>query len=222
MIPRLRPQPTGELRRAAGGFRQQSESLAGAFKQEDPRATVTGMNADDSHAASRTEIRSLLDSFTTVPAFLCDRHFTVIASNDVARLLSPGFAEGVNLARFAFLEPDLDRRNPMWHEASAQIAALLRESLDEHDPDSDFRRIVGELSALSHDFSVAWADQAKAARPRGVVPFDDATGSTIRLSYQLLRVPDDYDDMLFVWQPVDQASSDALRELISSGPGRPG
>ena len=112
----------------------------------------------------RDEMRELLASWRAVPAFLCDRHFTVVASNTAASAVSPAFVEGTNLARFAYLEPDVNRDHAMWPEASSQVAVLLRESLDEHEADPSFHTIVGELSAHSRDFSVAWADDARTAR----------------------------------------------------------
>ena len=165
----------------------------------------------------RDEMRDLLDSWRAVPAFLCDRHFTVMASNDAARAVSPAFVEGTNLARFTFLEPDVDRGHAMWPEASSQVAALLRESLDEHEADSSFHTIVGELSAHSRDFSVAWADDARAAKTRGVIPFDETPVGRIVLGYQLLTVPGQDRDVLFVWHPVDDRSRHRLRTLLDEG-----
>jgi len=165
----------------------------------------------------RDEMRDLLDSWRAVPAFLCDRHFTVMASNAAARAVSPAFVEGTNLARFTFLEPDVDRGHAMWPEASSQVAALLRESLDEHEADSSFHTIVGELSARSRDFSVAWADDARAAKTRGVIPFDETPVGRIVLGYQLLTVPGQDRDVLFVWHPVDDRSRHRLRTLLDEG-----
>ena len=163
----------------------------------------------------RDEMRELLASWRAVPAFLCDRHFTVVASNTAASAVSPAFVEGTNLARFAYLEPDVDRNHAMWPEASSQVAALLRESLDEHEADPSFHTIVGELSARSRDFSVAWADDARTAKTRGVVPFDETPVGPIVLAYQLLTVPGDDRDVLFVWHPVDDGSREALRQLLA-------
>lgn len=162
----------------------------------------------------RDEMREILASWTAVPAFLCDRHFTVVASNAAACALSPAFNEGANLARFAFLEPDVDREHAMWPEASGQVAALLRESLDGHEADPSFHTIVGELSTHSRDFSVAWADGARAAKTRGVIPFDETAVGRIVLGYEVLKVPGSDRDALFVWHPVDDGSRAALRELV--------
>lgn len=172
------------------------------------------MHDDAASVRSRAALSDLLASWTTIPAFLCDRFFTVLASNDAAAALSQGFTEGTNLARFAFLEPDVDRGHANWHEASAQMAALLRESLDEHEPDSAVDTIVGELSVHSRDFSVAWADESRRATSRGIVPFDDSPVGRITCSYYMLTVPESDDDVLFIWQPVDEVSRSRLDELI--------
>lgn len=173
------------------------------------------MNDDGAPVHSRAELARLLATWTAVPAFLCDRHFTVVASNGAACALSVAFEEGSNLARFTFLEPDIDRAHDMYDEASRQVAALLRESLDEHDSDRDFGRIVGELSARSREFSVAWADDSRPAKSRGVIPFDDTPVGRIVAAYDVLTVPGSDDDVLFVWHPVDETSRNRLGELIA-------
>lgn len=172
------------------------------------------MHDDSAPGGSRAEMRELLASWPAIPAFLCDRHFTVVASTAAAGALSPAFEEGTNLARFTFLEPNVDREHEMWNEASGQVAALLRESLDEHDSDSDFGRIVGELSARSRDFSVAWADDARPARSRGVIPFDETPVGRVVVAYDVLRVPGDDQDVLFVWHPADEVSRIRLEQLV--------
>lgn len=170
---------------------------------------------DDARSVrSRTELTELLASWSVIPALLCDRHFTVVASNEAARALSPGFEQGMNLVRFTFLEPDIDRGHAMWGEAAGQVAALLRESLDEHDPDRDFRRIVGELSAHSRDFSIAWADESQAAKSRGIIPFDDTPVGRITVAYDVLKVPGSDDDVLLIWHPADELSRHRLGELL--------
>lgn len=174
------------------------------------------MHDDADSARSRAALSDLLASWTSIPAFLCDRLFTVVVSNAAAAALSQGFTEGTNLARFAFLGPDVNRDHASWQEASAQMAALLRESLDDHEPDRDFHTIIGELSVHSREFSVAWADESRRATSRGVVHFDHTPAGRITCAYYMLTVPGSEDDVLFIWQPVDDVSRARLDELIES------
>jgi hypothetical protein len=171
------------------------------------------MNLEQTLAESRTAIRAMLTSWHGVPALLCDRHFTVLESNAMARALSPGFAVGMNLARFTFLEPAVDREHTMYGVAADQVVTLLRESLDQHKGDREFREIVGELSAKSLGFSVAWADDTLAAKSRDLIVFDKTPVGPVRLYYQVLRVPENTDDSLIVWAPADEDSRQALERL---------
>jgi hypothetical protein len=175
------------------------------------------MSADDVVEESRSRIRTMLSSWTKIPAFLCDRHLTVVASNNAARALSPAFAEGMNLARFTFLEPDLDRDHDMYDSSANQVVALLRESLDQHRGDDlSFRAIVGDLSVMSVDFAAAWADDSLSAKAHGVADFADTPVGVVRMGYQVLRVPDNEEDSLLVWGAADEESSRALGSLLAS------
>ena len=176
------------------------------------------MDADHALSQSRAGIRAMLESWAETPALLLDRHLTVLAANAAAEVLSPAFAEGMNLARFTFLDPDIDRDDLSYDAAAHQVAALLRESLEQHEGDAQFRGIVGDLSVFSPDFALAWADESLAASSRGVIDFSDTPVGLIRLQYQLLRVPHNDEDSLLVWGPADTESGLALVELRQSPP----
>jgi hypothetical protein len=171
---------------------------------------------DGGQDEERDAIRRLITSWTKTPAFLCDRYFTVLASNRLAQSLTPAYCEGANLASFTFLEPDVDREHELYPEASRQTVALLRDSLDEHDGDSSFRTIVGNLSVHSDDFATAWADDSLLAIGRGEVAFPDIAQGSIRLTYQLLRLTGDSGDTLFVWSPADPEAAAALDRLAET------
>ncbi|PPF77637.1 hypothetical protein C5B96_15325 [Subtercola sp. Z020] len=177
------------------------------------------MQENTGRAARRAAIRQLIDSWQVVPAFLSDRHLTVVASNDAARAVSPSFVEGVNLVRFTFLEPQVRHGDPEWAPVADQVTAMLRDSLDQHEEDASFRDIVGELSARSREFAEAWADETR-PEASARVRFTGTVVGSFDLTYQRLRVPDEYDDVLFVFRASDPASHLALAQLIeiASGP----
>jgi hypothetical protein len=174
------------------------------------------MNAAQTLAESRAAIRAVMREWDAMPALLCDRHFTVVESNTVARNLSPGFAVGMNLVRFTFLEADVDRSHAMYDVAADQVATLLRESLDQHEGDSTFRSIVGELSAKSQAFSTVWADDTLSAKSRDFIVFDDTPVGSIRLYYQVLRVAGNTEDSLIVWNAADEESRQLLARLTAA------
>ncbi|MCS5713742.1 hypothetical protein NVV95_04150 [Herbiconiux sp. CPCC 205716] len=176
------------------------------------------MTDDRTPAGSREAIRQLVTSWPATPAFLCDRYFTVVVSNRLAEALTPAFHEGANLASFTFLDPTIDRDHARYTELSRQTVALLRGSLDEHRGDATFRSIVGNLSVRSDDFAAAWADDELRALGHGSAVFPHTAQGTIELTYQLLLLPDDSGDSLFVWAPADPQSERTLTRLADALP----
>ncbi|UFS60413.1 MmyB family transcriptional regulator [Subtercola endophyticus] len=175
------------------------------------------MNADEVDAESRSAIQAMISSWSGVPALLCDRHMTVVSSNGAARALSPAFTEGINLARFTFLDAGIDRGRDMYDTAANQVAALLRESLNQHAGDAQFRGIVGDLSVMSIDFSAAWADDSTSAKSSDVIDFTDTSVGPIQMRYQVLRVPGNDEDSLLVWGPATEESASTFARLLASG-----
>ena len=171
------------------------------------------MNPEQRLADSRAAVAATISTWGAKPALLCDRHLTVLESNSAARNLSRGFAVGMNLARFTFLQPDIDRDHAMYDVAADQVASLLRESLDQHQSDSIFRRIVGELSAKSLEFSTVWADDTRSAKSRDFIVFDNTPVGSIRLFYQTLQITGNTDDILITWIAADEQSRHLLSAL---------
>ncbi|MBH0023655.1 hypothetical protein [Salinibacterium sp. SWN248] len=172
-------------------------------------------------ARQRALASAHLRNWREVPAVLLDRHLEVLASNPLARALSASFERGVNLARFTFLEPTVERSGASFTAAATQIAGMLNDSLALHEGDSEFREIVGELSAKSHTFSEVWAKESIGAQVTGNVGFTDTRVGTLSLGYSLVRIPEDPDDYLLVFcTTADGAQSqlDALIALIADDP----
>ena len=163
--------------------------------------------------AGRARLRALLGSWAGVPAFVHDRHLTVVACNPLARALSPNFREGGNLARSTFLDPEVARSQPDWAALAGQVAGSLRDSLDENDADDAFRSIVGELSARSRTFSEAWADESGEVEQTGSCRFPHRAVGGMTLAFHRLRPPGQTDDTVVVWRPVDEASARSLTML---------
>jgi len=175
-------------------------------------------NVDDyefSLALRRSEIRELVQSWTHTPAVLVDRHLNVLVSNSLAQALSESFLESTNLAQFAFLHPGVPRDAECWEETAAQVAALLRDSLDQHEEDRAFLAIVGELSAKSWDFPEAWAQRGQ-ARPTGTATFLDTEVGDVSLGYHLTRVPENFDDTLILFGSIDDESKVLLDRLAAT------
>jgi len=171
-----------------------------------------GMRGAAASVPQRADIQSMIDDWATVPAVLRDRHLTVIASNPLARALSPSYLPGVNIARFTFLDAAVFSDQPCWPEVTGQVAAMLRDSLEQHEEDAGFRDIVGELSAKSYDFSEMWALDVRPT-DTGTANYSHEVVGDFTLGYRQLWVAEDHDDVLMVWRPTDAASRRALTAL---------
>lgn len=174
------------------------------------------MNAKDGSPEHNARPDRLLAFRETVPAILYDRRLRVLDATPLAQALSPAFAPGVNLARFAFLSPERNADHPRWREMSAVVAGLLRDSLDQHDEDRPSQRIVGELSAKSREFSEIWAAAGSGSRTSGYIEFEGTAVGTVRTNYSVLNVPGYEDDALMVFVPVDEDARTAVARLSST------
>jgi hypothetical protein len=163
-----------------------------------------------------------LESWSHSPAVLLDRHLTVESSTMLARAVSPSFVEGVNLAVFTFVDAGSlcsDRDDPAadpqagWDSSADQVVAMLRESLDRHEPDDSFRRIVGELSTRSSAFAQKWAGETS-ARNTGSVVIEHAVVGPLMLDYLLMPAAEDH--VLMVLRPRTAQSRAALRQLADA------
>jgi len=170
------------------------------------------MISGDGWARRRVEVRALLDAWPSIPAFLRDRHMTVIAANPLARAVSPGFAEGVNLVRYLYLDPSAGPGYEGFDQMAMQVTADLRDSLEQHGEDGWFRRLVGELSTASEHFATQWASESPPDHT-GVLPVRHDQVGPMTLSYHQLRIPDDYEDVLVVFSPADDESRRSLARL---------
>lgn len=167
------------------------------------------------HSSTHTHdaVSRLVSSWSETPAFLCDRHLSIVASNQLARALSPAFAEGSNVAQFVFLEPELDRSTSMFDDAVRQVVALLRDSANDDIEDAALRPSVEDLAHRSPAFATAWADQTSTVAKFGSAAFSNTRVGRLHLDYVVLRIPDNAHDRLFAWVPHDAVSTTALERL---------
>jgi hypothetical protein len=157
----------------------------------------------------------LIGSLRSSPALIYDKHLTVVAANELARAIGPGFAVGSNLALHTFRASQRDENDlPDWDTKHDQIAAILRGSLRDHSEDGEFLDIVGELAATSPEFASSWASDP-AMMPTGTFTFVHGTLGKFDLTYHRLSLGND-GDTLVVWRPGDAAGASVLQKLLDS------
>ncbi|GID28722.1 helix-turn-helix transcriptional regulator [Paractinoplanes brasiliensis] len=90
------------------------------------------------------------------PAFLEDRYFDIVASNRLARALSPRYAPGGNQMRDLFLDPAEQALHPEWQNVTECFVANLRQAVGTDIDDPRFIELTGELSLASPRFRQLW------------------------------------------------------------------
>lgn len=175
------------------------------------------MAEHESKARVPEEISQLINSWSSIPAFVRDRHLNVLIANDIARSISIAFQPGVNLARSTFREVDVLQTQPDTHVIATHVAGTLRQSLNKHELDSDFESIIDDLNATSTDFADAWVEDGNMMRAADTFPFTAETVGNLRLSYLEFDVPGYFDLTLVIWRASDDASQTALDNIATGG-----
>lgn len=102
-------------------------------------------------------LRQLLYLWTSTPAYVQSRTLDVLASNEMARALSPIFTPGVNLVRAAFLDPDVRSLYRDWSRMTETTVAGLRAQQGADNGDPTLGALVSELVVQSPEFASLWA-----------------------------------------------------------------
>lgn len=99
---------------------------------------------------------ALLSSLSQ-PAFIEGRYFDVLASNRLARALSPDLEVGGNQLRDLFLNPAVQALHPDWEAVAECFVASLRQSVGNDLRDPGFIDLTEELALASTHFRQLWA-----------------------------------------------------------------
>ena len=100
-------------------------------------------------------IAEAIDEFR-MPAVFFDRYRNVLASNSIARALSPEFMPGQNSLRWRLLEPAAREFYVNWDEATQIAVSGLRELSGSCPTDPHMRALIAELSDASPRFRELW------------------------------------------------------------------
>jgi transcriptional regulator with XRE-family HTH domain len=112
------------------------------------------------------EVLGLIDQLS-LPAFVAGRCLDCLASNQVARALSPNFTPGRNLIRALFLDPAERQLHLDWDDAAAGVVGGLRQVAGGEASDPRLATLVAELRASSLRFASLWAKADVGYRPAG-------------------------------------------------------
>lgn len=99
---------------------------------------------------------AIVDRWSPDPAYVCDRHWDVLASNAAAReLLGPLLTSG-NAMQAYFGGDSLRSRLTNPDECARSLVAGFRANAARYPDDPEFQRIADDLTARSPEFAALW------------------------------------------------------------------
>lgn len=158
----------------------------------------------------------LLDALVQ-PAFIEGRYLDVLASNRLARALSPGLAVGRNQLRDLFLDPTEQAHYPSWEEMAECYVASFRQSVGNDIDDPRFIELTGELALAGEHFRQLWARHEVRAPRETRLRIEHPQVGPLMLHREQLRVSGAEGLMLIVYHPeAGSADADKLALLASA------
>jgi transcriptional regulator with XRE-family HTH domain len=118
-------------------------------------ANTTGSKTADPAAVRGYGLAQLIDEFS-MPAVVVNRYEDVLASNPIARALSPEFTPGQNFLRWRLLDPAARELYVNWDEAITSLVSGLRDLGGGYLDDAPMRALVADLSERSELFREVW------------------------------------------------------------------
>jgi transcriptional regulator with XRE-family HTH domain len=132
----------------------QLDEVARAYLQELAQRPAP-VPTDDSDAV-QDQVQSLIDSWPLTAAVVHNRYIDVLASNPLARALSPNFRAGVNNLVSLLTDPADRELHEGWEALTERSVALLRSMFGQRGDDPRLRALVDELSTRSDRFRELW------------------------------------------------------------------
>ena len=134
------------------------------------------------------ELQDLLDAWTAVPAIIYGPRLDVLASNAVARALTPVSTPGTNMLRAVFLDPDVRGRYENIEFTEAAAVANFRAAAGNDLEDPGVKALVDELSHQSSNFAQLWERQDVRSALSGEELFFHPVVGTIQLRHRTFAV----------------------------------
>jgi transcriptional regulator with XRE-family HTH domain len=161
----------------------------------------------------------LLESLVQ-PAFIEGRYFDILASNALARALSPRLAAGGNQLKDQFLDPGQQAFHPDWEPMTECFVGNLRQAVGTDIDDPRFIELIGELSLGSARFRQLWARHDVRGQIGTPVRMNHPQVGEITLNRERLAINGTDDLVLVVYHP-DAGSPDADKLALLASAGLP-
>lgn len=163
----------------------------------------------------RPYVAGLLNRMPETAAIVTSASYEVIAWNPLAEALLGDLHTGVNLARRRFLRRD--EVLTTGHEDFAEIAvARLRAAADRYPRDEALARLLAELRAGSEEFTSVWETNPVRTPGHRTKVMSHPGAGRLRINCDVLTVPDDDQQVVFMTADPGSPSARALRWLAAT------
>lgn len=142
------------------------------------------------------------------PAFIEGRYFDILASNSLARALSPRLAVGGNQLKDMFMDPAEQALLPDWEAVTECFVANLRQAVGNDVDDPRFIELTGELSLASAKFRQLWGRHEVRAQTGTPIRWDHPQVGELTLNRERLAIGGADGQMLVVYH-ADAGSTHA-------------
>ena len=162
----------------------------------------------------RPHVVSMLDRMPEAAAIVTDASYDVIAWTPLAGTLLGNLSGRPNLARRRFLD-----RAPFSatdaEEFGAIAVARLRAAADRYPDDARLAGLLADLRAGSEEFAAIWDTNPVREAGHRTKRVDHPAAGPLRLNCDVLAVPDDDQQVVFITADPGSRSARALRALSS-------
>ncbi|WP_191988343.1 helix-turn-helix transcriptional regulator [Mycobacteroides salmoniphilum] len=162
-----------------------------------------------------TGILQLLDTLT-LPAFVFDRCFDILAANGLAHALSPNLRVGDNYLRTLFLDPADQALYPDWEINAGVLVAVFRKSIGSDIGDPRVIELVGELSLSSEHFRRLWARNDVAPPQSFPIRIQHPQVGDLTLNLEKLAITGTEGQLLSIFHPTPDTASAEKMALLAS------
>ncbi|WP_431047051.1 helix-turn-helix transcriptional regulator [Streptomyces sp. P1-3] len=174
----------------------------------------------------RPQLRAMIDSFDTVPAYIVGRRTDALTWNRLAHALLAdhlGYnaphdsAESrPNLTRLLFLDPHQRELYPDWNRRARDAVAALRRSAGHFPDDRDLLSLIGELTTLSEEFADLWAAHPVGECGSTAERYHHPLAGSLTLGEEVMRLPTDAGQRLVVLNAEPNSPSTAALQLLAA------
>jgi transcriptional regulator with XRE-family HTH domain len=165
----------------------------------------------------RPHVAALLERIPDTAAVVTDATYDVIAWNPLAGALFGGgdFGARPNLARRRFLGRPMESSSA--EEFGYVLVARLRRAADRYPHDPGLARLLAELRAGSEEFGQIWETDPVHAPGHRTKTLTHPDAGRLRVNCDVLTVPHDDQQVVFVTADPGTPSARALRQLALAG-----